>query len=246
MKAASDVWLNKLVQRITNAIKSIEGSLSTADNYFSDIFNEHLPNKVDKCIQIEDGVDLNTVTTSGFYRLQANLLHAPEFPYEWSPMIVCAGGDTVSQIIIYYASGEMLVRAGTANKQSSDWLGNKEWKTLSITGHSHDWDDITNKPNSFIQKTVIDGTYFEDQSDGSSGYQFGAEWDSYSFITIIFEEINTGRKSMVTIDTNELPSNSELQAKSPQCDFDITRDYWTMKIECYSENFRATKIYAYK
>lgn len=54
---------------------------------------------VELTIALPDNIDLNTVLTSGFYRLNAAHANATGFDYSYSQMIVSRGGDTVAQEI---------------------------------------------------------------------------------------------------------------------------------------------------
>lgn len=212
MKAASDVWLNELVQ-------SIKASLDQ---------------KIDKIIHLESGEDLNVVIESGFYRLEDNHRHAPDGA-NYSNMIVVRGADTAFQIIVNYSTGYMYVRGG--RPEVVEW---SEW--MHFTNH---WDDIQYKPSSFVQKTVLTSSYFED-SEGGNGYQFIADWDTIaSYITIVFDKVGgDGRLFTLTVDMNELPALGNATFDVDGNAIEIDRNYQTLKV--FSSLYRAIKLYAYK
>ena len=89
-----------------------------------------LDNYTKKTITLSDNVDLNTVTSSGFYRLmnhtQANFPH--------SQMIVCRGEDTIAQMVFPWSSTKMFVRTGngigTSSESSGSW---RDWKEVAFT-----------------------------------------------------------------------------------------------------------------
>ena len=83
-----------------------------------------LDDKVDKKYTIVAGTDLNTVTTSGFYRINNNLTNTPT-SYAFGQMIVVqGGGDTISQIVMPYSSSSMYLRSGNPFAGS----GNGAWQ----------------------------------------------------------------------------------------------------------------------
>ena len=90
-----------------------------------------LDNYTKKSIKLSDNVDLNTVTSSGFYRLmnhtQANFPHGQ--------MIVCRGDDTIAQLVFPYADTKMYVRTGNPfNTSGGLW---HDWKQVAFTDHTH-------------------------------------------------------------------------------------------------------------
>ena len=70
-----------------------------------------LTGKIDKTVALASGVDLNTVTTSGIYRLSS--VHPNMAPAgALGQMLVMRGGDTISQQIVDFATGRVFVRGG--------------------------------------------------------------------------------------------------------------------------------------
>ena len=92
--------------------------------YYSD-----LDNYTKKAIPIPDNTSLDTVTESGFYRLNMN----PNFPH--AQMIVCRGADTIAQMVFPYDTTRMYVRTGNPfNTSGGLW---HDWKQVEFTDHTH-------------------------------------------------------------------------------------------------------------
>lgn len=67
--------------------------------------------------------DLNTATTSGFYRIGGGQANSPG---EWGQLIVCQGaGDTITQIYGDYGSGTLYTRSGNPSNVggTGSWRG---------------------------------------------------------------------------------------------------------------------------
>lgn len=86
---------------------------------------------------LDDGIDLNTVTTSGFYRLNATTTNGPGgtsntgLVAHGQLLVVHGGADTISQFVMPYASSMVYIRNGNAvNNSSGTW---KAWTTLANT-----------------------------------------------------------------------------------------------------------------
>lgn len=106
-------------------------STSTTDSLSAKqgkILNE---GKVNKESVLSDGVDLNTVTTSGFYRLQSTYTNGPSSMSYGQLLVVHGGGDTISQFAMPYSSSVVYVRNGNVvNNTSGTW---KAWVGLANT-----------------------------------------------------------------------------------------------------------------
>lgn len=79
---------------------------------------------------VADGVSLNTLVTSGVYRLNASHGNAPANA-SWSQLLVAhAGGDTIFQIVIPHAADSLYYRSGNPMDVggSGSW---RAWKELS-------------------------------------------------------------------------------------------------------------------
>ena len=75
--------------------------------------------------------DLNYLTTSGFYRINAGQANSPG---EWGQVIVCHGdSDTITQIYGHYADGRLYTRSGNPPEVggSGSWRG---WYQIVLSG----------------------------------------------------------------------------------------------------------------
>lgn len=95
--------------------------------YMSDLDN-YVPEKN----MLKDNTNLNTVITSGFYRLQAISPYINGMDVSFGQMIVCQGGaDTIVQLVFPYTSSKMLIRTGyPVNNPGGKW---NDWKTVALT-----------------------------------------------------------------------------------------------------------------
>ena len=106
------------------------------DRYYteSEVNNKlkDLDNYVSEKNMLTDNINLNTVITSGFYRLQAISTHINGTDISYGQMIVCqGGGDTIAQLVFPYLSSKMLFRTGhPVNNPGGKW---NDWKTVALT-----------------------------------------------------------------------------------------------------------------
>lgn len=110
--------------------------------------------------------DLNTATTSGFYRIQDGQANSPN---SYGQLIVCqGGGDTITQIYGDYLSGILYTRSGNTVGGGGSWT---PWKRLWMEG-----DRIT-------------GAVFNDLADAipvgegdvlEAGYCYGFDGEHYT------------------------------------------------------------------
>lgn len=92
--------------------------------------------KVDKCNTIAN-TDLNTVITSGFYRLNSGNTNAPSDADYGQMLVVHGGADTITQIVFCYYNNNVWVRSGnplngdgSALSNASNW---RDWTRLAST-----------------------------------------------------------------------------------------------------------------
>ena len=89
------------------------------------VHEKDLDNYTKKAIGLSDNISLDTVTESGFYRLNMN----PNFPH--AQMIVCRGADTIAQMVFPYDTTRMYVRTGNPfNTSGGLW---HDWKQVAFT-----------------------------------------------------------------------------------------------------------------
>lgn len=71
---------------------------------------------------LANNIDLNTVTTSGFYRINSGSSNAPGGSVSWGQLIVSmGGGDTITQIYSAYDSNDMWYRSGYGIGGTPTW-----------------------------------------------------------------------------------------------------------------------------
>ena len=141
--AYESYYTNKIIKTTKaqyDALKngeSVKGyKLNEKDTFVLDI--DSLYNDLNNCVtkrnQLENNVDLNTVTTTGFYRLNNTHANSPSAPF--GQMIVCqAYGDTIAQVVFRYNEPKMFLRTGNVvNNSAGSWT---EWKTVSTDDHTH-------------------------------------------------------------------------------------------------------------
>jgi len=89
--------------------------------------------KVDKVVGLPAGVDLNTVITTGFYRLENTVVNGPPGA-PFSQLIVSRGGDTASQIVMHYDSSRTFSRGAYAvGLAGITWSA---WRETQLRGDS--------------------------------------------------------------------------------------------------------------
>ena len=96
---------------------------------------------VPKEVVVADGVDLNTVLESGFYRLSADHVNAPDnLDVNYGNMIVSRGADTALQIVTPYSGAARLCyRSGVV----------KNGAFVNVTNWRHILDNETYSPYSY-------------------------------------------------------------------------------------------------
>lgn len=99
-------------------------------------------NKVNAVQSLANGTDLNTVTTSGFYRMGTDHVNAPTNT-NWSQLIVVhGGGDTIGQILIEYSANKMYVRSGNPTNVGGTGAWG-DWVLMYSAKHKPTPDDVS-------------------------------------------------------------------------------------------------------
>ena len=104
-----------------------------------------LDGKVVKSIGLEPGTDLNTVTQSGFYRINIGHGNQPDGT-DYGQLIVSRGADTIAQIVIGFSNSKVFCRSGNPVDVGGPGSWN-EWKRLYQEG-----DKVLSK----VKEVVID------------------------------------------------------------------------------------------
>ena len=92
---------------------------------------------------LETGTDLNTVTTSGIYRLGLSSVNAPSGSGQSYAqlLVIHGGGDTIAQIFLPYKSSSMYVRSGHPADVGGKGQWN-DWVKVAADDHTHTPADI--------------------------------------------------------------------------------------------------------
>lgn len=87
---------------------------------------------VQAATSLAKGIDLDTVVTSGFYRINENPVNAPADVAYSQLLVVRGGGDTIAQVIFPYNQARMFFRTGnpTYTSGTGTW---KEWVQVYTT-----------------------------------------------------------------------------------------------------------------
>ena len=132
--------------------------------------------------------DLNTATTSGFYRINSGQANSPA---DWGQLIVCHGSsDTITQIYGDYGSGALYTRSGNPSNVGGNgsWTS---WKRLWMAGDAvtgavwNDLIDCIDIPKEDILEPGYcycmheDGHYYKSEEYLDSRY-IGIDSDTYS------------------------------------------------------------------
>ena len=148
------------------------GNADTVDGW-------HAVDLVKTIITLSNGTDLNTVVTSGFYRMSGSVVHGPSGA-DWSQLIVSRGSDTIAQIVISYGNEGMAYRNGNPSDVggSGSWSA---WKRVidsnnissnfATVATSGSYSDLSDKPS--IPTNVSELT-------NDSGYITGVSWNDVS------------------------------------------------------------------
>ena len=87
----------------TNKLKMPDGNVLVFSDSSASRDLEHI---------LDNDIDLNTITDSGFYRLQDSYKNGPGNCSYGQMLVVHGGADTVSQFVMPYSSSIVYVRNG--------------------------------------------------------------------------------------------------------------------------------------
>lgn len=77
--------------------------------------------KLSRSVNTANGTDLNSLTTTGFYRLNGPLVNAPAGSGEYGQMIVSKGSNTLMQIMSDHNNGNSYVRTAVGTTDTGPW-----------------------------------------------------------------------------------------------------------------------------
>lgn len=116
---SAQTLLNKTISGTDNSITNVRGLAvlntpagSIASTNVQSALNELDAKKVARTVYLEPGTDLNTVVTSGFYRMLNVAVNGPPNAGD-SQLVVIRGLDTITQIVPIYGTGVVYVRGGS-------------------------------------------------------------------------------------------------------------------------------------
>lgn len=123
---------------------------------------------------LAENIDLNTVLTSGFYRLPGGISNAPHAAAAYSQMIVSRGEDTISQEITAYGGAYQWFRAASGLGATPVW---SPWRA---SWHSGNFDPAT-KFNAAGGSISGDTNIYRSAYPTSGLVSFGADALSYLY-----------------------------------------------------------------
>jgi hypothetical protein len=88
--------------------------------------------KVDKVVILPGGTNLNTVTTSGFYRLGPGNTNGPTSSDNNQLLVMHGGQDTITQILGSHTTGDLFTRSGNPSDVGGSGVWTS-WKKLAFT-----------------------------------------------------------------------------------------------------------------
>lgn len=136
---SGDAWVSEYTQKwkfqgdviANNFTGNLNGTATNATNDGNG--NSIADTYVKQSITLANGTDLNTVVTSGFYRLTENHVNGPAGT-QYGLLIVNRGSDTITQMVFTYYSSRMFIRCGNP----SDVGGSGSWT---------DWEEVITSGN---------------------------------------------------------------------------------------------------
>lgn len=145
----SPLFIGDLEGTAAHALRDSDGKI---------IVNTYVPFTVDH----QGASDFNTITTSGFHRVNNNLTNKPSNASEWGQLIVSRGGDTITQIYGDYSTGNLYTRSGNPSNVGGNgsWTS---WKRLLTDTDTNNF--VTLNTNQTITGTkTFNSTVFIDST----------------------------------------------------------------------------------
>ena len=200
-----------------------------------------LDNYVSEKNMLADNINLNTVITSGFYRLQAISTHINGTDISFGQMIVCqGGGDTIAQLVFPYLSSKMLFRTGyPVNNPGGKW---NDWKEVSLEGHTHsqyltshqnEYGKISDGTNTTTANAVQDTITFSITTGSTAGVKVNGD-------TVTITQTDTDTKNTAGSSNNE----NKLFLIGATSQTGSTQTYSNQKVYTQSKGVYANAFYA--
>ena len=152
------------VGSLTTTATNLAGAVNELDGDITSLST----NKVDHVVVVADNTDLDTIVTSGFYRLGSGGNNLPTGADGYSQLIVSRGGDTLSQIFVNYSNSKMFVRSASGIGDTPSW---RAWKQIAFNDASNissasDW--LTALGTHKSDFTIYDSVTDVGQTSGSA------------------------------------------------------------------------------
>ena len=175
-----------------------------------------LDNYVSEKNMLADNINLNTVITSGFYRLQAISTHINGTDISYGQMIVCqGGGDTIAQLVFPYLSSKMLFRTGyPVNNPGGKW---NDWKTVALTNDIPTYSAGTGLSLNGTTFSVKTG-YATDATNRN--YKVAADSNGNLYVNVPWSSSGTLDTSLNSSSTNALQNKAIYSAFSSAVGYD--------------------------
>ena len=175
-----------------------------------------LDNYVSEKNMLADNINLNTVITSGFYRLQAISTHINGTDISYGQMIVCqGGGDTIAQLVFPYLSSKMLFRTGyPVNNPGGKW---NDWKTVALTNDIPTYSAGTGLSLNGTTFSVKTG-YTTDATNRN--YKVAADSNGNLYVNVPWSSSGTLDTSLNSSSTNALQNKAIYSAFSSAVGYD--------------------------
>ena len=200
-----------------------------------------LDNYVPEENMLAANTNLNTVITSGFYRLQAISTHINGMDISYGQMIVCqGGGDTIAQLVFPYLSSKMLFRTGNpVDNPGGKW---NDWKEVSLEGHTHsqyltshqnEYGKISDGTNTTTANAVQDTITFSITTGSTAGVKVNGD-------TVTITQTDTDTKNTAGSSNNE----NKLFLIGATSQTGSTQTYSNQKVYTQSKGVYANAFYA--
>ena len=205
------------------------------------VHEKDLDNYVSEKNMLADNINLNTIITSGFYRLQAISTHINGTDISFGQMIVCqGGGDTITQLVFPYLSSKMLFRTGNPVNNPGGKLN--DWKEVSLEGHTHsqyltshqnEYGKISDGTNTTTANAVQDTITFSITTGSTAGVKVNGD-------TVTITQTDTDTKNTAGSSNNE----NKLFLIGATSQTGSTQTYSNQKVYTQSKGVYANAFYA--
>ncbi|HLO11492.1 MAG TPA: hypothetical protein VK190_04485 [Pseudoneobacillus sp.] len=150
---------------------------------------------------LADATDLNTVITSGFYRLGATVTNGPT-GVGYGQLIVSRGGDTIVQIITGYNNSEYYMRQGNGIGATATF---QPWRKM---WHDGNFDPAT-KASTAVVTTSANGLMASTDKSKLDGIAAGAQVNTVTSVAGKTGAVTLGAADITTDASNRFVTDSD-------------------------------------